>query len=265
VLIRKAKALYREAVPAKLQQKLKPALHPLLTILRSHTLSHASGAVISGPFQGMQFGREPLSLPIVLGTYELELHEVINRLNDKNFMHFIDVGAAEGYYAVGVALLNPECSVIAYEAQPKYHDSIANLAQLNGVTERIRIKDTCSPSKLADDLRMLAGQLSRTLIIVDVEGYEKDLLDPDQIPGLSQATILVEVHDNFVPGCGDAIRHRFAHTHFITEFVSRDREWHEYPVNSWIRKQWFMRGAVVHTISDGRTAANGWMLLEPKT
>lgn len=199
------KNLYHRLVPQSIQQGLKPLLHPRLHLVRWEVLRRAEGVIISGPFKGMKFGEEPLSLPIVAGTYELELHEIFRHLDGRYFSRVIDIGAAEGYYAVGTALWQPDCMVTAYEANSMYHDSIRHLSQINDVAARIEIKGSCSLCDLQD----LGDHLADSLMIVDVEGYEKELLDPHKVPSLEQATLLVEVHDNFVVGCEKAIRQRF--------------------------------------------------------
>lgn len=252
--------LYHRFVPQLVQQALKPVLHPRLCLVQRQVFRHAGGAIISGPFKGMKFGEKPLSLPIVAGTYELELHEVFRQLADRHFTRIINIGAAEGYYAVGAALWQPRCQVTAYEANPIYHDSIRHLAQSNNVFSRVGIKGSCQLS----DLRALGDDLIGSFIIVDVEGYEKELLDSQEVPALKKATILVEVHDNFVAGCDEAIRRRFEPSHAISSFKSRPRHPWEYPIKSGFSRLSLMRSALVHSISDGRTEPNGWLLLEPK-
>lgn len=254
------KNLYQRLAPKPVQLALKPLLHPLLRAVQWHIYRHAAGAIISGPFKGMKFGEQRLSLPIVAGTYELELNEVFQRLADRHFSRIIDIGAAEGYYAVGAALWQPRCQLIAYEANPVYHDSIRQLAQSNNVSSRVTINGACQ----LRDLQILGNDLVGSFIIVDVEGYEKELLDPHEVSALKKATILVEVHDNFVPQCEETIRRRFEPTHAISAFRSRPRHPCEYPIESRISQLSFMRSALVQSISDGRTEPNGWLLLEPQ-
>src|SRR5215208_3855790 len=67
--------------------------------------------VLSGIFAGMRYVRDAVGgqlYPKLLGTYELELVPVIQALNRKRVARIVDVGAAEGYYAVGLALCNPQ-------------------------------------------------------------------------------------------------------------------------------------------------------------
>ncbi len=254
------RSIYRGFVPIFLRRLLQPITHPRLTALRLHTRYHSAGTVVSGPFAGMKHNHKYLDLPKILGTYEIELHEIFCRLRDRDYLKVVDIGAAEGYYAVGVALWNPRCSVTAYEANPAYHESIRYLAKVNNVESRLELQGSCNE----DSLNNLGDELRNAFVIVDVEGYEKTLLDPKTVPALQTATILVEVHDCFVEGCTDAIIQRFHDSHKISSYESRVRKVTEYPVKSIFTQFKFMHPAVINAISDGRTEPNGWLLLEPK-
>jgi hypothetical protein len=208
----------------------------------------------------MKYNYKYLDLPKILGTYEIELHEVFDRLKDRNYVKVVDIGAAEGYYAVGAMLWNPRCSVTAYEENFAYHESIRYLAKVNNVERRLELLGSCNE----DSLNNLGEELSHAFVIMDVEGYEKTLLNPQSVPALRTATILVEEHDVFVEGCTDAIIQRFQNSHEISSYRSRARNATEYPLKSGFTHLNFMRSAVIDAISDGRTEPNGWLLLEPK-
>ena len=69
--------------------------------------------VLNGPFRGMKYlSRAYCSavLPKLLGTYECELIPAIDRLARSDADRIVDIGAAEGYYAVGLALKVPNCA-----------------------------------------------------------------------------------------------------------------------------------------------------------
>ena len=55
---------------------------------------------------------------MMLGTWEKELHTTISNLKPEGTI--ICIGAAEGYYAVGLAKLHLRTNVYAYEAQSLY-------------------------------------------------------------------------------------------------------------------------------------------------
>ena len=184
-----------------------------------------AGLVIAGSFKGMRYVSESIGsrlYPKLLGTYELELANVIEELCGEAFSTIINVGAAEGYYAVGFAVRCPNSTVIAYETEPEGRRLLEELANLNSVRERIQIRGTCDHEALS---RVLTEhQEERCLLLVDIEGAEDRLLDPKQVPELRRCTILVEVHDgrNDRP-IGSNLIKKFESSHQIARLWARSR------------------------------------------
>ena len=134
---------YRAWFPLSIRDRLRPLKHPVKTFLRSAILKIADRKVLSGPFKGMKFTLENPDLPKLLGTYELEIHSAIEGLEAHRFDQIINVGAGEGYYAVGAALKWPEAVVCAFEADQNKHPQILQLSQDNTVSDRVKIFGIC--------------------------------------------------------------------------------------------------------------------------
>jgi hypothetical protein len=181
-----------------------------------------------GPFAGMHYplrasGQGGL-LPKLLGTYEQELHAVLDAELRLAPDVVIDIGAAEGYYAVGLALRLPGTRVIAFEMERPLHAAIRHLARANGVAGRIEIRGACTLASLAIVPAVPGGRRApRVLVVCDVEGAEDTLLRPDRAPVLRTATIIVETHDALCPGVSDRLRERFARSHDLTVVPSVER------------------------------------------
>jgi hypothetical protein len=184
--------------------------------------------VAGGCFQDLIYVGESVGsvfMPKLLGTYERELHPVIEQIVQQGFPEIVDVGAAQGYYAVGLARRLPSATVVAFEATERGRELLAEMARKNGVTDRILIKGRCEPSHLRECLESMGSPL----LICDVEGYEAKLLDPERVPEFRQAHILVELHDNLCPGVNQLVRSRFHHTHYIQEISQEPRTASEFP------------------------------------
>jgi hypothetical protein len=193
------------------------------------TLAPLRLRVVSGPFQGMPYVSVACASAHsakVLGTYEKELHAIIDEVQRQHFDKIIDIGAAEGYYAVGLARLNPNpgCQIIAFEAQDYGRQLLGALAASNGVSN-LEIRGACDRSSLA---KVVSGG-GRKLIVCDVEGFESELLDPQLVPYLLQCSILVELHDSPDVPVSSVIRKRFEPSHRIQEVISTDRTWRDFP------------------------------------
>jgi hypothetical protein len=179
------------------------------SITRSFVAWHGL-TVSGGPFAGLTYpDASAISLiPKLLGAYERELHAVVERAIGERPELIVNVGAADGYYAVGLARRCPAVAVHAFEADARQRELLARVAAANGVAIRIG-----GPAGL-DELRALDGR--RALAVIDCEGCEATLLDPEEVPLLRTATIVAEVHDFAVPGVGDTIATRFTATHDVT-------------------------------------------------
>ena len=134
------------------------------------------------------------------------------------FDGIVDIGGGEGYYAVGLARLMPTLKLIVFEAQAEGREVIQRMAVLNGI-DTLSIRGFCTSQELNT---ALAG-FRRPLVVCDIEGGEKNVLDPLACPGLRDAHILVELHDHLVEGCGPVVRERFGQTHDIREIQEKER------------------------------------------
>jgi hypothetical protein len=173
--------------------------------------------VLSGPFAGLRYLDEPIWGPIEpkwLGTYEQELLPIIQQIIQTPYSTIIDIGSAEGYYAVGLAKLRPNANVYSYDVDLWARRQQRRLAQLNDVSN-IGIKGVCTPDELAFRIS------GRCLLICDIEGYEYELLDPAKTESLRRCDILVETHEfeqtNMTIETGtEELSRRFCTSHEIT-------------------------------------------------
>ena len=184
--------------------------------------------VAQGPFRGMRYVSLSFGsafLPKILGTYESELNPAVESICLARCDRIVDIGTAEGYYAVGMALRNPGAQLVGFELSRAARSVLRKLARCNGVSGRIKLLDRCTPEKLR---AVLAGAI-RPAVICDCEGAEDELLDPDRIPLLKRALILVEIHDGMVPGIAQRVEERFTATHEIQVIDSRERSCEDLP------------------------------------
>jgi hypothetical protein len=69
--------------------------------------------------------------------------------------------------------------------------------------------------------RLIKG---RTLLFMDCDGPEYELLDPQMAPSLRKADIIVECHDYLNPQITETLLRRFSESHTIERIASRKRE-----------------------------------------
>lgn len=184
-----------------------------------------AGVVGGGPFAGMKLLADTSwadgdLAPKLLGCYEAELHSAIERAAARNPRLVVNIGCAEGYYAVGIARLLPAARVHAFEINERGQAVCRNAAIANGVGERLSVAGKCD----SGSLRKIAAQSGRILLIVDCEGAELDLLDPERIPALERCDMIVECHDFANPMITHTLRERFAASHDIETVFEGPRD-----------------------------------------
>lgn len=246
----------------QLAKKVVPrALYPS-ALLRRNAQWRTGNTVMSGPFAGMRYLDRSIwgaYIPKLIGCYELELHPFIERALASKPGYLIDIGGAEGYYAVGLLSRLPEARLTVFEQLEDGRGAIAELASINGVASRLSIRGSCDPAALDDCLR----ETGATFLLSDVEGYELELLHPERVPQLARVNMLVEVHDSAKPGCAEEMARRFEATHRVTRVAQERRDLAHYPFDDLARQlapSWVLR----YGLNEFRNPVNGWLWLETR-
>ncbi|NBX74131.1 MAG: hypothetical protein EBQ89_07515 [Alphaproteobacteria bacterium] len=166
-----------------------------------------------GPFQGIKISRKFMGaniIPLFLGIYEAELHEPFLRLASKNiYQTIVNVGCANGYYLAGLAKIFQNAKLLGYDLDTTCLSISQSVIGANGLLQRAQLATLF----LGDDFA--AHDPQTTLYVIDIDGGEDELLQPQQFPALEKACIIVETHDVFKPGITQDIRKRFERTHHI--------------------------------------------------
>jgi len=219
------------------------------------------GKVMYGPFAGMRYlGATKMCTPLpkVLGNYELELQPCLASIAPRLKDRLVVVGAAEGYYAVGLLRNHPELRAIAFELDDYTRDLLKRMAEINGVAERLDIRGGCTLGTLKNSLS--EGPVD--LVLMDIEGAENEMLDPIKIPELRNCHILVEVHDHLVPGTNQKLTQLFADSHVVEclESVNRQPRDIQHPLFRLLAR---IPGYCASTILWERSFPTKWLFLSP--
>ena len=215
----------------------------------------SSGKVLSGPFTGMTLSEHSAwgdgdRASKLLGSYELSLEKYIVKAVDRQPDVVINVGCAEGYYAVGLARLLPNAMVYAFDIDTRAQGWCSKAAEKNGVGERVVVGGLCTVKELS--ARSRKG--GRTLVVMDCEGAEFDLLDPVRVPELCCSDILVETHDFITPGLTEILQQRFAHSHDVTCISQGARDPNSFAImNDWSELERYL------VLSEDRPSNMKWL------
>ncbi len=226
------------------------------TALAATYVARNGPVVMHGPFAGMTYVSEATEgalIPRLLGVYESELHPHIQAFAAEGLDCVVDVGCAEGYYAVGLARLMPQVTVYAHDISEPARAACADLAAKNEVADRVRIGGEFQP----EDFQRFAGR--RALVMVDAEGAEADILDPVRGPALAGLNIIVETHDVFRPGTLQTLMDRFSPTHDIMRVDQRQKT---YDQPWWLEELTQLDQLLA--IWEWRLQPTPWLVMRPK-
>lgn len=197
---------------------------------------------------------------MLLGLYEKEVAEVLAAALHKRSV-FIDIGAADGYYAVGLLKAGLCQKSIAFEMSAKARESISALAKLNGVCDRLAIFGEAGEQTL----QSLDQQYSfaQCVVLCDIEGAEVAVLNDRALRLLDKAIIVIELHPSGAMGIEavEALLRQRAEAMFDVEVI------HSGPraplqiaeIQSFDEDdQWLI-------CSEGRGYRQTWLVLRPKT
>lgn len=181
-------------------------------LIQNTLLEREGTRVLQGPLAGLDFvarSSEGCHVAKLLGCYEQPLQPYIRAALSGRYTKIINIGCAEGYYAVGFAKAVPELISLAYDTDPKAQIACRELAEKNGVSDRVEVGGVFVPGDFAKYENQAA------LVFCDIEGMEDDLLDPNVAPALRSLDIIVESHECLQPGITQKLLSRFAASHTI--------------------------------------------------
>jgi hypothetical protein len=217
--------------------------------------------VAGGPFRGMRYGKKHLPasvlLPKLVGSYESELHPALEMLLASAYDTVVDVGCAEGYYAVGLARRLASAQVYAFDTDLRAQQLCEEMARLNGVSDRVHIGGLCDEAQL---LSLSLG--SKALILADCEGYEKELFTPKAAEILRAHDLIIETHDFIDINISQHLREVFASTHRVQSVLSVDdiRKAHQYRYEQLAAYDAQQRRMI---LGERRQAIMEWLIMTP--
>ena len=183
------------------------------SVLITNTYIQNEGLIVNeGPFKGMNFlnqSSEGCHVAKLLGTYEQPLHEYFEKIIDSNYELIINIGSAEGYYSVGLAMRSPKSTVLSFDTDLKAQENCKDLAIKNNLDKSIKIMSEFHPNILRKYKNI------STFVLCDVEGDELKLMDLENYHEFKNIDLLIESHECLKPGITQKLIERFSPSHDI--------------------------------------------------
>jgi len=216
--------------------------------------------VLSGPFRGLKyFDMVSISsalIPKLLGSYEQELHEVLEKIIQKNsYICLINIGCAEGYYSAGLAYrLSSLQKVYCIDIHEGALHANKTLLKMNKIKTSFIFQNCLDLTEVLKDILT-----EKTLILCDCEGFEEYYIDPIKFSTLRDTDILVEVHDFLGKKISEKIKRSFNKTHEIKMIFQTKRDLKFYEKLSGISGN-----ILKQSLDEKRQKGNFWMWLQKK-
>lgn len=174
-------------------------------------LSKIGNQIYTGPFAGLkipQLLQSEMKLAEILGLYEYALHDVFSNLVNNKINNIMVIGGHKGYYPAGLSnLLRPQ-NMHIFEMDQKFIPLIHAWKETNSLQNYEVYGEATSEILSNWDEKI-------DFLLIDCEGAEDFLLQPDEFVWQQKTEILVETHhfyDNKIMG---NLVSRFAGTHHI--------------------------------------------------
>jgi hypothetical protein len=211
--------------------------------------------ITAGPFKGV---RLPFSESWsdrgnkLLGFYEQELHPFIEAVIEWNPDVVLNVGCAEGYYAIGLAKRIPSAKSVAYDLDPLAQVACKSARDINHVD--LVVLGRCTDS----ELRERSEKAKRPFMLIDCEGGERELLLSNEY-SYPNARMIVECHDFVDRSITSSLIQKFSQTHSIQTIKQEGRNPFCHPLTAgWPENDlWLL-------VSERRPERMHWLYMTPQ-
>lgn len=104
-------------------------------LINEHLLAHEA-IVKRGPFEGLKLATRGAwsdgdVLTKIIGSYEQELHPYLMKIVESKPSALLNIGASDGFYALGMKRLLPDAHVYAYDIDEESRDVLDACASAN--------------------------------------------------------------------------------------------------------------------------------------
>jgi hypothetical protein len=216
-----------------------------------------------GLFKGMKLTTsnswDPFSkINQILGTYEEHVLQELLYFKEKGINCFIDIGAADGYFAVGMAYSQTFENIYAFEISRLGQEIILDTATQNQCEQLITINGEANSSTIAE----LIWQHKQAVFLIDIEGAEYTFLNLEMLDLLKNCCVICELHPWLIEK-GYELQNILLSTaseRFDINIIKRE----VYRPNNYEEFDDFTDEERLIAVGEGRHKNMQWLVLKPK-
>ena len=220
--------------------------------------------VMTGPFAGMQYAKAAsvgsMLWPKLLGTYESELRPCFEAIAKRpSYQRIVDVGFAEGFYLVGLGRMFQNAHLVGFDTEDEAKVLCHANAEVNGIDKN---RMSLFGGFDADTFHEELGEES--LVVVDCEGFENDVIESLAQGDIEKADWLIETHDHLVEGTTDRMILAFQGTHEVMEVTTEADLEHKRELLPELVQKRCNRYIQEALVCEGRKAKQSWIFATRK-
>ena len=226
--------------------------------LSSRVYKNYQGVVAFGLFQGLKLnaytawsGNKDTGSKI-LGLYE---NQILDWFQNKYFDLFIDIGAADGYYAVGLLISKKVERAITFEISNSDIEISKSLAIANGVFDKIDFRGKATE----DEITLILPQSQNGLILMDIEGGEFELVSENLLKLAKNYSFFIELHEFFDTDLERDFIELCCKFHDVEIIYGFNRN---FPIDQFLLRLSDNDRALL--LSEGRPNGMKWLVLSPR-
>ncbi len=238
--------------------------------LVDYLFSVCNSEVISGHFKGMKLMKKSnwdkkiykynpdLSSKIV-GIYEQEVQNKIvelQKINKKKY--FINFGAGEGYFALGVLHSSLFEKTIAYEISDESRDIMIENSKANKLDKKLSIKHAVN-SNFLQDIRDTVKREEDVFILADIEGEEFKIFSDYNLDKLKNSNLIIEFHRHHIAEENSKFKEKLSKYFNVTILSTGNRSFSNIPLLKELNDddRWLIA-------SENRPYLMNWFVCTPK-
>lgn len=177
--------------------RFKNAIQKRILYLTKKLKLLSKNLVQSGAYKNMKIGDIAWSeydyCPKIIGVYE---NEVQNELLKTNCKYIVNLGAGEGYHAIGQILSGTKEQAICFELSKTSRKFLNTNSKINNIENKIKIFEKASNNYL-DYLREKISDIDfkECVFLIDIEGDEFNIINNKNLETLKESKLIIEFHE----------------------------------------------------------------------
>jgi 16S rRNA G966 N2-methylase RsmD len=177
--------------------RFKNAIQKRILYLTKRLKLQSKNLVQSGAYKDMKIGDIAWSeydyCPKIIGVYE---NEVQNELLKTNCKYIVNLGAGEGYHAIGQILSGTKEQAICFELSKTSRKFLNTNSKINNIENKIKIFEKANNNYL-DYLQEKISDIDfkECVFLIDIEGDEFNIINNKNLETLKESKLIIEFHE----------------------------------------------------------------------